>query len=96
MYYNINEKILLRKLPKNLLKEDGSLFIDFYLSDPTVLSDYGYYAIRNDNKEPPTPNSIENVSLRQIIVEKPYADIIRTWKDPTMNIETIQNPEIKE
>lgn len=96
MYYNNNSKILVRKLPKNLIKPDGSLFIDFHLSDINTLSDYGYYTIRNDNKEPPTPNSIENQSLQQIVLDKPYADIIRTWNDISTQIEPAQIPTTKE
>lgn len=96
MYYNNNDKMLVRKVPKNLLKPDGTLFIDFHLSDAQTLSDYGFYTVRNDNDQPPTINSIENVSLRQIVLEKPYVDIIRTWNDPSINIEPITAPETKE
>jgi hypothetical protein len=79
MYYNANENLLLRRLPKNLIKPDGSLFINFSQSDIVTLSDYGYYTKRNDNSEPPNANSIEDESQRQIVLEKPYFDIVRTW-----------------
>ena len=49
MYYNINEEILLRKIPKNIIKSDGSLFINFDQANIDTLSDYGYYIVRNDN-----------------------------------------------
>lgn len=81
MYYNDNDKILISKLPKNLLKPDGSLFIDFNLSDPDILSDYGFYTVRNDNKEPPRPNLIEQVKNRTISLDKPHVDVIRVWID---------------
>jgi|688.fasta_scaffold886472_2 hypothetical protein len=80
MYYNNNDKILIRRLPKNIIKPDGSLFIDFNLADINTLSDYGFYTLRNDNSVPPSSNSIENISNRQIILDKPYFDIIREWK----------------
>jgi hypothetical protein len=81
MYYNNNDKILIRKLPKNLLKSDGSLLINFDQENVDTLSDYGFYTVRNDNKESPTINSKEIVKNRIITLDKPYADITRTWLD---------------
>jgi hypothetical protein len=96
MYYNINEEILLTKIPKNLIKEDGSIFINFYLSDINTLSDYGYYTIRNDNKEPPNNNSIEILSEQQIVLDKPYVDIIRKWLDVPVKNDNIPSPPAPE
>jgi len=79
MYYNNNDKILVRRLPKNLLKEDGSLLIDFHLSSPEVLSDYGFYIVRNDNSVAPVDCIGEDVDKRVVVIEKPYADVFRTW-----------------
>ena len=81
MYYNNNDKILIRKLPKNFIKPDGSLFIDFNLADINTLSDYGFYTVRNDNNQPPTPKSIEKTEEITILLDKPYVDIIRVWFD---------------
>lgn len=81
MYYNTTENLLLRRLPKNIIKPDGSLFIDFNLADINTQSDYGFYTLRNDNNTPPSSNSIENINNRQIILDKPYFDIVREWKE---------------
>lgn len=93
MYYNNNDKILIRKLPKNLLKSDGSLFINFNQENVDTLSDYGFYTVRNDNSEPPTPNSTENKNKQQIILDKPYVDIIRFWTDNTIPMNTVEPPK---
>ena len=81
MYYNINEQLLLRKLPKNLIKNDGSLFVNFNNSDINTLSDYGFYTLRNDNNIPTTKYSVEDIAQRQIFLDKPYFDIIRVWTE---------------
>ena len=94
MYYNVNEEILLRKLPKNLIKPDGSLFINFDQQDIDTLSDYGYYTVRNDNDTPPNPNSIELTDKKSFILEKPYVDIIREWISPVIMPPTIRNPDV--
>jgi hypothetical protein len=78
MYYNSNDNITVSRLPKNLIKTDGSIFINFNLADMDTLSDYGYYTIRNDVAQP-KPTSIEDVTQRTVILEKPYADINRVW-----------------
>jgi hypothetical protein len=79
MYYNINDQILIDVLPRVLIREDGSLFIDFHLANPETSADNGFYFVRNDNTEPPTVNSIETKNNRQIIIDYPYVDIIREW-----------------
>ena len=94
MYYNIDEKILIRKIPKNLIKPDGSLFINFDQVDVNTLSDYGYYTVRNDNSSAPTLNSIELTDKRSFVVEKPYVDIIREWIEPTIVPQTIRNTDV--
>lgn len=92
MYYNNNDKILIRKLPKNLLKSDGSLFINFNQENVDILSDYGFYTVRSDNSEPPTNNSIEIQSEKQIILDKPYVDILRKWIDNNSTATNIPRP----
>jgi hypothetical protein len=84
MYYNDNDKILIRKIPKNLIKPDGTLFINFDQSDINTIADYGYYVVRNDNNTPPTNNNVEDVDKRLILLEKPYVDVIRVWIDKTV------------
>jgi hypothetical protein len=96
MYYNNNDKILIEKLPKNLLRSDGSLFINFNQEDVDILSDYGFYSVRNDNKEPPTNNSIEIHSKKQIILDKPYVDIVRIWIDTVVPTNIVEPPQNKE
>jgi hypothetical protein len=59
---------------------------DFHLNNIDVLSDYGFFIVRNDNNIPPTPNSIESVKDRQISLSKPYCDISRTWINIAMPI----------
>jgi len=86
MYYNNNDKILIRKLPKNILRNDNSLFINFDQSDLYTLADYGFYTVRNDNIET-NPNYIEDISKRIINLDRPYADIIRVWVD-----NSVKNP----
>jgi hypothetical protein len=94
MYYNVNKKILLRKIPKNLIKPDGSLFINFDQQDIDTLSDYGYYTVRNDNDTPPTSNSIELTDKKSFILKKPYVDIIREWTEPVIMPPIIRNPDV--
>jgi hypothetical protein len=80
MYYNINEQILIDVLPKVLIKEDSSLFTDFDQSTSEVAADYGYYYVNEDNiNDRPINAILEESSKRQIILEKPYAKIIRSW-----------------
>jgi hypothetical protein len=79
MFYNYNDNIIVSRLPKNLLKFDGTLFINFNISDAHTLADYGFYTIRNDNNLAPTPEYIEDIKKREILFDKPYADINRIW-----------------
>ena len=81
MYYNNNDKILIDSLPKVWIKNDGSFFIDFHLADINTLSDYGFYTIRHDNSQPNSVRDIEEESQRQIILDKPYADVVRVWRN---------------
>jgi len=79
MYYDLNKKAIRTVLPKNLVKPDGSLIVNFSTSNENVLADYGYYTIRSDNNVPPTPTSIEIKSAQQVLIDKPYVDIVRKW-----------------
>lgn len=97
MYYNLNRKTISLSLPQNILKEDGSLFVDFNLSTDDILSDYGYYVLRSDNNVPPTPTSIEIEASKEIIVDRPYVDIVRKWLEvKTVASITIQQQKIVE
>jgi hypothetical protein len=96
MYYNINENLLLRKLPKNLLRNNGYLFIDFDKSDVNTLADYGFYTLRNDNNIPPTSNNVENETQRNIVLDKPYFDIVRHWSETPLISAQHQPPQIPE
>jgi hypothetical protein len=78
MYYNNNDKILIRRLPKNIIKPDATLFIDFDQSDIDTLSDYGYFTIRNDSIMPEDCER-EDIDKRSITLDKPYVDIHREW-----------------
>jgi uncharacterized protein (DUF1330 family) len=96
MYYNVNDQILVDVLPKVLIKEDGSLFVDFHLANNETLADYGFYLVRNNNSQPPKENSIEIDNKRQIIIDYPYVDIIRQWTDlptPAINTNPINQTE---
>jgi hypothetical protein len=93
MYYNNNENILVPRVPKNLIKPDGSIFINFNNSDTDILSDYGYYTVRADNNIAPDNNHTEDESKRIIVLDKPYADITRTW---TTNNPPEQQPTLVE
>jgi hypothetical protein len=77
MFYDINHNLILARLPKNLIKQDGTVFINFNESDAQTLVNYGYYIIRNDTPRP--PNSIEDLAKRNIIIDNEYVDIERTW-----------------
>jgi PKD repeat protein len=79
MYYNINDQILISRVPKNLIKDDGSVLLNFHTNDIHFLADNGYYTVRNDNSNPPELNSIEIESKKEIVLDKPYVDIVRTW-----------------
>jgi hypothetical protein len=79
MYYNVNDEILVPRVPKTLLKPDNSIFINFNNSDINTLADYGYYTVRSDNNQPPSVNSVEDVTNRKVTLDKPYADVSRRW-----------------
>lgn len=80
MYYNNNDKILIDSLPKVLIKEDGSFFVDFDKSSAEIASDYGYYTVSEDSLLNIPDNAItENIDSMQVILNKPYAKIIRSW-----------------
>jgi hypothetical protein len=86
MFYYIEENLLIRKLPKSFFKQDGTLMNNFDQNSVDVLSDYGFYTVRNDNNQMPEDCEREDVENRSIILEKPYVDIVRKWiKKPTTN-----------
>ena len=80
MFYNDNDKILIPRLPRNLIKPDNTVFFDFNSSDADTLSDYGFYTVRSDSVKP-NDNCVEDESKRIINLDKPHADITRFWVD---------------
>lgn len=98
MFYNINTQNILPRVPKNLIKPDGSIFINFHINGASTLADYGFYTIRYDNSDPPDLNHTEDISQRVITLDKPYADIIRVWTArPEINTnDTIILPETQQ
>jgi hypothetical protein len=79
MYYDTKYEIIIPEVPKNFIRPDGSIWINFHLGDINVLADNGFYTVRNDNNEPPNNRSIEATNEKQIVLDKPYADIVRKW-----------------
>jgi hypothetical protein len=77
MYFNIKNQQLLNNYPNSLILDNGTLISGNNL-DANILAEGGYYTVRND--EPTQPeNTIENVSQRSVILDKPYVDITRVW-----------------
>jgi len=77
MIYNINKSLFLNNAPNNIVLNNGVL-ITGPISDINVLADAGYYTVRND--EPVQPeNTFEDVSQRNVVLDKPYVDVSRVW-----------------
>jgi hypothetical protein len=77
MIYDINKNLLLNNAPNNIILNNGVL-ISGPVSDINLLSEAGYYTVRNDG--PPQPeNTTEDVDQRVINFDKPYVDISRVW-----------------
>jgi hypothetical protein len=79
MFYYTENESLLRRVPKNFFNPDGVLMINFDQNNAEILSDYGFYTVRNDNSEIPENCEREDVTKRSIVLDKPYADITRVW-----------------
>ena len=94
MLYDNNKNILLNNTPNNITLNNGVL-VTGPINDIDLLSDAGYYTVRND--EPVQPeNTIEDVSQRNITLDKPYVDISRVWIDsPIVIPETISARQIR-
>ncbi|NBX97507.1 hypothetical protein EBZ38_14020 [bacterium] len=98
MYYDNKNKKIVNKLPKNSIGPDGNFVFNFdTLNDINLYSDHEYYVIRNDNLSP-GDDYVEQEDQRVVTLEKPYADIVRTWTKisvPEINIPTtIPTPNI--
>jgi hypothetical protein len=78
MYYDINNQEILTSRPQSVKLDNGTTITGENL-DASILAEGGYYTVRNDSPSQP-PNTTENVSLRQVVLDKPYADITRTWE----------------
>ena len=80
MYYDNKNQILTNKLPKNSIGPDGTWYINFDQANNIELwASHNYYTVRNDN-DPPSDEYIENIDKRTVILDYPYADIIRVWE----------------
>lgn len=84
MFYDNKNNILTNKLPKNSIGPNGQYYINFdTTNDINLWADHGYFSVRNDNLEKPSQNHEEDVNKRIIILDYPYADVIRTWTEHT-------------
>lgn len=80
MYYDNKNQIIINQLPKNSIGPNGQLYINFnQANDINLWADHGYFSIRNDSPDEPSETHEEDVSKRVVVVDYPYADIIRTW-----------------
>jgi len=77
MIYDSKKNILLNNPPNSLVLDNGVL-ITGSISDIDLLADAGYYTVRNDEPSQPE-NTIEDVSQRSVVLDKPYADVSRVW-----------------
>lgn len=80
MLYDIKNETLLASAPPTLVLDNGTL-ITGSISDIQVLANAGYYTVRNDSPTQPE-NTIEDVSLRTVSLDKPYVDVTRVWITP--------------
>lgn len=81
MFYDLKNNIIIEELPKNSIGPDGNFYIDFnQANDINLFADHGYYTINEDNNNPPSESYKEDESARIININKPYATVIRTWK----------------
>lgn len=80
MLYDIKNETLLASAPSTLVLDNGTL-ITGSISDIQVLANAGYYTVRNDSPTQPE-NTIEDVSLRTVSLDKPYVDVTRVWITP--------------
>jgi hypothetical protein len=91
MYYDNKNKIIVKSLPRNSIGPDGNFYFNFdSANDINLWADHNYYTIRQDNPRPGS-DYIEDESKRIIALDKPYADINRTWifnKTPDINVST--------
>ena len=79
MFYYNPESLIIPRLPRTFMKNDGSLFLNFNLASSSTHVNYGFYIVRSDNNVPPTKQSREIVPLRIVNVDGIYVDIIRYW-----------------
>lgn len=80
MFYDNKNSIIINKLPKNSIGPNGQYYINFdTANDINLWADHGYFSVRNDSPPEPSETHEEDVSKRVVVVDYPYADIIRTW-----------------
>jgi|LakMenEpi03Aug12_release.lakeMendotaPanAssembly.Ray.scaffolds.fasta_scaffold1452628_2 hypothetical protein len=97
MYYDNKNQIIINTLPKNSIGPDGNFYFNFDTANNIDLwADHNYYTIRNDTVSPGA-DYIEDESKRIITLNKPYADISRTWilnQSPEVSTSTSINTNI--
>lgn len=77
MYYNINNQTITNSIPKSIKLSNGTI-ITGPITDPGVLANAGYLAIRSDSPDQPD-NTTEDVSQRVVNIDGNVVDIVRTW-----------------
>jgi hypothetical protein len=94
MIYDSKNNVLLNNPPNKLVLDNGTL-ITGPINDIDLLADAGYYTVRND--EPIQPeNTFEDVSQRNVVLDKPYVDVFRVWVEITPTVpETISARQIR-
>jgi hypothetical protein len=94
MYYNIDNKNIYAALPDSIYY-NNILIQNLSSADVDTLADVGYYTVRNDSPLQPE-NTIEDVSQRVVILEKPYVDVTRVWiAAPIIVPETISARQVR-
>lgn len=94
MYYNIHNQEITNSHPTTLTLSNNTV-ITGETFDVGVLADAGYYTVRNDGP-PQIENTLEDIAARIVNLDKPYADIIRTWVSIPITIpETISARQIR-
>lgn len=88
MYYDSKNDIIVDQLPKNSIGPDGNFYINFdIINDINLWADHNYYTLRNDLPQKPSDNYEEDITKRIVVLDKPYADVTRTW------VEFVSSPE---
>jgi hypothetical protein len=94
MIYDTNKNTFLNEPPKSVVLSNGVL-VSGPINDIDLLADAGYYTVRNDEPNQPE-NTFEDVSQRNVVLDKPYVDVFRVWVEITPAVpETISARQIR-